>query len=220
LTERATAVGGVPRYFDINSAAGMRKGSLAYQDVAGQLNPDGSMSGADGQIIKENDYVKLANSSRTYGFTTNLGFRYEGFSLRTQIATSWGGANFVDLVNQGTASANNMWSRESFWRDMYGEDNLNGKYPNVGQWTYISSPSDFWQLNTFRCFVRNLSLNYDIPKKVFADTKIAAITLGVTGNNLWDLYNPYPDHYRNMYDNSSVNYPTLRTWSLNFNVSF
>ncbi|WP_347052470.1 SusC/RagA family TonB-linked outer membrane protein [Flavobacterium olei] len=220
LTERATAVGGVPRYLDINSVAGMRKGSLAYQDVAGNLNPDGTLAPADGQIMKDNDYVKLANSSRTYGFTTNLGFKYDNFSLRTQISTSWGGANFVDLVNQGTSSAHNMWSRESFWSDMYGEDNPNGKYPNVAQWSYMSSPSDFWQLNTFRCFVRNLSLNYDLPKKIFADTKIAAITLGITGNNLWDLYNPYPDHYRNMYDSSSVNYPTLRTWSLNFNVSF
>lgn len=220
LTERATAVGGSPKYFDINSASGIRKGSLAYQDVAGQLNPDGTLAAADGQIMKDNDYIKLANSSRTYGFTTNLGFKVEGFYFRTQISTSWGGATFVDLVNQGTSSAHNMWSRESFWTDMYAEDNPNGKYPNVAQWAYMSSPSDFWQLNTFRCFVRNLSIGYDIPKKVFADTKIAAITLGITGNNLWDLYNPYPDHYRNMYDNSSVGYPTLRTWSLNFNVSF
>ncbi|PWB26240.1 SusC/RagA family TonB-linked outer membrane protein [Flavobacterium sp. HTF] len=220
LTERAAEVGGAPKYFDINSASGIRKGSLAYQDVAGQLNPDGTLAPADGQIAKENDYVKLANSSRTYGFTTNLGFKAKGFYLRTQIATSWGGANFVDLVNQGTSSAHNMWSRESFWKDMYSEDNPNGKYPNVAQWTYMSSPSDFWEINTFRCFVRNLSVGYEIPKKVFKDTKIASMTLGVTGNNLWDLYNPYPDHYRNMYDNSSVNYPTLRTWSLNFNVSF
>ncbi|WP_289660644.1 SusC/RagA family TonB-linked outer membrane protein [Flavobacterium panacagri] len=220
LTERATAVGGVPRYLDINSISGMRKGSLAYQDVAGQLNPDGTLAPADGQIMKDNDYVKLANSNRTYSIVTNLGFKIDAFSLRTQISTSWGGATFIDRVNQGTSSASNMWSRESFWRDMYSEDNPMGKYPNVGQWAYMSTDSDFWQVSTFRCFVRNLSLNYDIPKKVFADTKISAITLGVTGNNLWDLYNPYPDHYRNMYDNSSVNYPTLRTWSLNFNVSF
>ncbi|KAF2327976.1 SusC/RagA family TonB-linked outer membrane protein [Flavobacterium ginsenosidimutans] len=220
LSERATAVGGTPKYFDITTPSGIRKGSLAYQDVAGQLNPDGSLAPADGQIMKENDYVKLANSSRTYGFTTNLGFKANGFYLRTQISTSWGGATFVDLVSQGTSSANSMWSRESFWRDMYSDDNPNGKYPNVAQWSYMSSPSDFWQLNTFRCFVRNLSVGYDIPKKVFADTKISGITLGVTGNNLWDLYNPYPDHYRNMYDNSSVGYPTLRTWTLNFTVSF
>lgn len=224
LTEHATAVGGTPKYFDITSAGALRKGSLAYQDTGGQLNPDGTISAPDGQIIsdsKELDYVKLAKSNRKYGFNTNLGFKVSGFYLRTQIATSWGGATFVDLVNQGSSSASNMWARETFWNDMYSaEDNPNGKYPNVAQWTYMSSPSDFWQVNTFRCFIRNLSVGYDIPKKVFADTKISSITLGVTGNNLWDLYNPYPDKYRNMYDNSSVGYPTLRTWALNFNVSF
>jgi TonB-linked SusC/RagA family outer membrane protein len=221
LTERATAVGGTPKYIDITDPTKIGKGSLAYQDVAGAtLNADGSLKGPDGQITKENDYVKLANSSRTYTIITNLGFKTHGFYLKSQISTSWGGATFVDLVNQGTASAASMWSRESFWKDMYGADNPNGKYPNVAQWTYMSSPSDFWQVNTFRCFVRNLSVGYEIPKKAFADTKISSITLGVTGTNLWDLYNPYPDHYRNMYDNSSVGYPTLRTWALNFNVSF
>ncbi|OXA81498.1 SusC/RagA family TonB-linked outer membrane protein [Flavobacterium frigidimaris] len=220
LTDHATAVGGAPNYLGINSVTGMRKGSLAYQDFAGQLNPDGTLAPADGQIATGNDYVKLANSSRTYGFTTNLGLKAKGFYFRTQISTSWGGATFVDLVNQGTSSAANMWAHESFWNDMYGADNPNGKYPNMAQWAYMSSPSDFWQLNTFRCFVRNLSVGYDIPKQVFANTKIQNITLGITGNNLWDLYNPYPDHYRNMYDNSSVGYPTLRTWTLNFNISF
>lgn len=220
LTEHANAVGGTPKYFDINSASGIRKGSLAYEDVAGVINDDGSLTAADGQIIKENDYQKLANSSRIYSFTTNFGMKYKSFYLRTQIATSWGGARFVDLVNQGTSSAHNMWAHETFWNDMYGEDNPNGKYPNMAQWAYMSGPSDFWQVNTFRCVVRNLTFGFDVPKQAFANTKLQSISIGVTGNNLWDLYNPYPDHYRNMYDNSSAAYPTLRTWAVNLNVSF
>lgn len=221
LTKNAAAVGGVPNFMGVTSVSGMRKGMLAYQDVAGQLNAvDGTMAGPDGQIVKENDYVKLAKSARVYGITTNLGMKYEGFYLRTQIATSWGGARFVDLVSQGTASAHNMWSHETFWNDMYGNDNPNGKYPNLAQYSYISAPSDFWQLDTFRCVIRNLTVGFDIPKQVFTGSKIQNISLGVTGNNLWDLYNPYPEHYRNMYDTSYEAYPTLRTWTINLNVSF
>jgi len=219
LTQNAAAVGGTPSYLGITDPTKIQKGSLAYQDVAGVLNADGTLTGPNGQILVGNDYAKLAKSSRTYGFNTNLGMKYSGLSFRTQIATSWGGATFVDLVNQGTSSANNMWARETFWNDMYGADNPNGKYPNLAQ-TGVLSPSDFWQLNTFRCFIRNLTVAYEIPKKVFANTKVQSISLGITGNNLWDLYNPYPDHYRNMYDNSSAGYPTLRSWSLNFNMSF
>lgn len=226
LTERAAAAGagngtGQPKYMDITAITGMRKGMLAYEDVAGQLNTnDGSMAGPDGQIIRDNDYVKLAKSARVYGLTTNLGMKYEGFYLRTQIATSWGGARFIDLVNQGTASSHNMWAHETFWNDMYGDDNPQGKYPNLAQYSTISANSDFWQLDTFRCFVRNLTVGFDIPKQAFANTKLQSISLGVTGNNLWDFYNPYPDNYRNMYDTSYENYPTLRTWTVNLNIAF
>ncbi|PJJ08530.1 TonB-linked SusC/RagA family outer membrane protein [Flavobacterium sp. 1] len=219
LTDNATAVGGVPSYLGNGDPTKIQKGSMAFQDVAGTLQNDGTLTGPDGQIIDKNDYTKLAKSSRTYTINTNLGIKYSGFSLKTQIATSWGGATFVDLVSQSTSSASNMWAREPFWNDMYGTDNPNGKYPNLAA-AGATSTSDFWQLDTFRCVVRNLTLTYDIPKQVFVNTKIQNISLGVTGNNLWDLYNPYPGHYRNMYDDSGVGYPTLRTWSINFNISF
>jgi hypothetical protein len=42
----------------------------------------------------------------------------------------------------------------------------------------------------------------------------------ITGNNLWDFYNPYPNHYRNMYDAPNTGYPTLRTWALGVNLGF
>ncbi|KAF2340338.1 SusC/RagA family TonB-linked outer membrane protein [Flavobacterium tistrianum] len=219
LSANAAAAGTTPSYLTIVDPTKIQKGSLAYQDVAGTLNTDGTLTGPNGQIVAGNDYVKLANSSRTYTINTNLGFKYSNLSVKTQIVTSWGGANFVDLMSQPTSSASNMWSRETFWNDMYAADNVNGKYPNLAQ-TGVLSPSDFWQISTFRCFVRNLTVAYEIPKQVFANTKVNNISIGITGNNLWDFYNPYPDHYRNMYDNSSVGYPTLRSWSFNFNISF
>lgn len=219
LSANAAAAGTTPSYLTIVDPTKIQKGSLAYQDVAGTLNTDGSLTGPNGQIVAGYDYVKLANSSRTYTINTNLGFKYSNLSVKTQIVTSWGGANFVDLMSQPTSSASNMWSRETFWNDMYAADNVNGKYPNLAQ-TGVLSPSDFWQISTFRCFVRNLTVAYEIPKQVFANTKVNNISIGITGNNLWDFYNPYPDHYRNMYDNSSVGYPTLRSWSFNFNISF
>lgn len=222
LTERATAVGGSPSYMTINQMSGMRKGMLAYQDLGGQFNAEtGTQAGPDGIIDRDGlDYAKLANSSRTYGFTTNLGVKYKGFYARTQIATSWGGIRLVDMVNQNTGSTHNMWTRETFWNDMYAADNVDGKYPSAAFMENNGKPSDFWMLDTFRCTVRNLTVGYGLPSDLLKTLNISSLTIGVTGNNLWDLYNPYPDKYRNMYDNSSVPYPTLRTWAINFNVSF
>jgi TonB-linked SusC/RagA family outer membrane protein len=222
LTERATAVGGVPNYMTINNVNSMRKGMLAYEDTAGVYNAStGTQAGADGRIMTNEDYVKLANNSKTYGFTSNLGFKYKTFYFKTQIQTSWGGYRAIDLVKQGTGSAHNDWAHESFWTDMYdATDNPNGKYPNMGQQDYIFAPSDFWQLDTFRCVVRNVTVGFELPREAMKQLNIQKATLGITGNNLWDLYNPYPDHYRNMYDDSASRYPTLRTWSINLNVSF
>jgi len=222
LTDRAAAVGGTPNYLTITNVSNMRKGMLAYEDVGGAFDAaTGERRPADGKITRNDDYQKLVNQNRTYGFTTNLGFKYKSFSLRTQIATSWGGYNAIDMVKQGTSSAHNDWAHESFWTDMYdATDNPNGKYPNMGQQDYIFAPSDFWQLNTFRCVVRNLTVGFAIPKEALKSIKIDGLNFGITGQNLWDLYNPYPDKYRNMYDDSSTRYPTLRTWSLSMNVSF
>ncbi|WP_417939472.1 SusC/RagA family TonB-linked outer membrane protein [Flavobacterium sp. RS13.1] len=230
LTERATAAGTTPNFMGVSTMSGLAKGQLAYQDIGGQYNStDGTQAGPDGRIEHNNDYAKLVNSSRTYGFTTNLGVKYKGFYARTQIATSWGGIRMIDRVKQLTASTHNMWSHETFWNDMYAEDNVDGKYPNMG---YLNdpdgnvpgggagAPSDFWMLDTFRCTVRNLTIGYGLPTEVLKNLNISSLTIGVTGQNLWDLYNPYPNHYRNMYDDSLTAYPTLRTWAVNLNVAF
>lgn len=238
LTASATAVGGTPAFFNVNTKAGMKLGALAYKDLGGVFNTvTGVQSPADGKIAADEDYTKLTKNSRTYGFTTNLGFNYSGFYMKSQIATSWGGYRAIDVVKQGTSSAHNMWAHESYWKDMYstnlnnfadsvidgtGIANTGGKYPNLALYDdfNIAAPSDFWQLNTFRCVIRNLTLGFEFPKQVLSQLKIAKASLGVTGNNLWDLYNPYPDHYRNMYDSSYEAYPTLRTWTVNLNVTF
>lgn len=229
LTERATAAGTTPNFMGVTTMSGLQKGQLAYQDIGGQFNStDGTQAGPDGRIEESNDYAKLVNSSRTYGFTTNLGVKYKGFYARTQIATSWGGIRMMDRVKQLTASTHNMWAHETFWNDMYSDDNVDGKYPNMAYFDKpengiaggVGSPSDFWMLDTFRCTVRNLTIGYGLPQDVLKSLNISSLTIGVTGQNLWDLYNPYPNHYRNMYDDSLTSYPTLRTWAVNFNISF
>ncbi|TDD97807.1 SusC/RagA family TonB-linked outer membrane protein [Flavobacterium cellulosilyticum] len=224
LTANAAAsgvAGAVPNFLGQTNISGVKKGMLAYQDIAGAFNAtNGTQSGADGRIDKNLDYAAIGKSIRSYGFTTNLGMKYQSVFLRTQIGTSWGGSRSIDVVDQYTSTNDAFWSRESFWTDMYGFDNLNGKYPNLAHRDNLSPPSDFWQINTFRCNVRNLTVGFDFPQEFLSQLKISKASLGVTGNNLWDLYNPFPDKYRNMYDNSLSGYPTLRSWTVNLNISF
>jgi hypothetical protein len=99
-------------------------------------------------------------------------------------------------------------------------DNPNGKYPNMAFYDNAYKNSDFWTLPSFRCVVRSLSIGYTLPKEWLSKARISNARLILSGYNLWDLYNPYPGKYRNMYDDPKTGYPTLRTWSLGVNLGF
>jgi TonB-linked SusC/RagA family outer membrane protein len=220
LTDLASKAGTTPLY-NVNQAAitsvtGMRKGMMAYQDQAGSVNAaTGAIAGKNGQINNFEDFVKLAKSGQSYGITTNLGVTYEGISLLAQIATSWGGYNSIDRVSQATSSTSANWSQVAYLNDMYDTaNNVKGKYPNVAYYSTAFATSDFWTLPTFRCVIRSMSVGYTLPKQWLDRIRVSSAKLVLSGNNLWDLYNPYPGKYRNMYDAANINYPTLRTWAL------
>jgi hypothetical protein len=222
LTDLATKAGTTPSYLGITSKTGLKRGMLVYQDLAGQLDANArTIGGPNGKIEKDQDYTKLIKQNKGHGFATNLNFSWKNVSLSAQISTSWGSYTGVDYVKQGTSSGQIFWSHESYLRDMFDTlDNVGGKWPNLGYYDYNSAPSDFWQISSFRSFVRSMTVGYTLPKSFSSKMRMENLRLSVSGFNLWDFYNPYPDKYRNMYDDPKVDYPTLRTWSLNVNATF
>lgn len=215
--------GAEPNFMGIDSKANMKKGMLVYEDVNGQLDADNkTIAGPDGRINEEEDFVKLKKSNRSYGISTNLNMNWKGISLIAQISTSWGGTRYLDYVKQGTSSSNAMWAQPIFLTDMYdAETNPDGKYPSLAYYDdYGGTQSDFFELPTFRMFVRSLSIGYSLPVKWVKKAKVNNARIFLSGNNLWDFYNPYPDKFRNMYDAADVGYPTLRTWALGINLGF
>lgn len=222
LTNLATAAGTTPSYLNITDKTKIYPGMLAYQDLGGSLNTDGTVSGADGQIKSDgSDYAKLVKRNTNYGFSTNLGLSWRDFSWNAMISTSWGSYAAIDYIGQSTGSNRMFWARESFWKDMFDPTtNVNGKYPNIYYSSQNNYASDFWQVSSFRCYVRSMNVAYTVPRKLIAKLGIESAKLSLSGNNLWDFFNPYPNHYRNMYDNAKTSYPTLRTWALGVNLTF
>ncbi|MCH5597784.1 hypothetical protein [Niabella ginsengisoli] len=223
LANNSGVEGAAPKFFDITEKAGLRKGMLVYEDVGGPLNAENkTIAGQDGVITENQDYVKLKKSTMTYGVNTNLSFSWRGISLLAQLSTSWGGVNKLDYLQQRTGSSQSMWAHPIYLNDMFDEnDNTDGKYPNVAYYeAFKGTNSDFFLLPTFRMFVRNLSVGYTLPKEWVKKVSVENARLFVSGNNLWDFYNPYPNKYRNMYDATNVGYPTLRTWALGVNLGF
>jgi hypothetical protein len=228
LTDLAnkSGTGQGPKYGDISDKSAMRKGMVAYQDVRGALNSvDNTYAGPNGQIEKSTqDYVLLKKNSRTYGINTNLSFAYKGISLSAQLVTSWGGYNKIDYIKNNTNSTAMLWAQPVLMNNMYDStDNPNGKYPNLAyydQFFGTNSDASFWKVSSFRMYVRTLSIGYTLPKDIVKRARLDNARLYLSGNNLWDFYNPYPNHYRNMYDAPNVLYPTLRTWALGVNLGF
>jgi len=222
LTDLANAAGTTPSYLGITDKSLIKKGMLAYQDIAGPLDAaTETIAGPNGRIEKDGqDFVPLG-SRRSYGLVTNIGLSWKSISLTTQIATSWGGYRRIDYIKQGTGSTNIIWSHASYLNDMFDPvDNPNGKWPNLAYYDQNGAPSDFWQISTFRSFMRSLVIGYTVPKSIASKVRMSSLRFNLAGFNLWDFYNPYPDKYRNMYDDPKVPYPTLRTWSLGINATF
>lgn len=226
LTDNAAksgVAGAAPNFLGITNKALMKKGMLVYEDVAGNLDATNkAIAGPNGTIATNQDYAMLKKDTRSYSIATNLNFSYKGISLQAQIITSWGGLNKLDYLKQATSSTSMMWAQPVFMNDMYDStDNPNGKYPNLYYYdSFGGTSSDFFTIHNFRMYVRSLSVGYAFPKKWISKARLENARVYLTGNNLWDFYNPYPDHYRNMYDQSNTGYPTLRTWALGVNLGF
>ena len=222
LTDLATKAGTTPSYLGITTKSGIRKGMLAYQDLAGDKDANTqTIAGPNGRVEADQDFAQLVKRNRSTGFVTNIALSWKSITLNTQIATSWGGFNSVDYIKQGTSSGQIFWAHESYLNDMYDTlDNLNGKWPNLAYYSQNSYNSDFWQISNFRSFVRSLAIGYTLPKNITSKIRMESLKVTFAGFNLWDFHNPYPDKYRNMYDDPQVAYPTLRTWSLGVNATF
>ena len=54
LEANATSSGTAPEYLGKKNKTDLRPGMLAYQDLAGTLNDDGSQKGPDGRIVRNN----------------------------------------------------------------------------------------------------------------------------------------------------------------------
>ncbi|WP_243462597.1 hypothetical protein [Bacteroides stercorirosoris] len=194
---------------------------LVYEDIAGDIDTENkTIAGPNGVISKDHgeDYAKLADNRR-HSINTKLRLQWGNFSWSAQISTSWGG--FLDFRGSQAGTGKFMWSQFSYVNDMFDPtDNPNGRYPTMAAGNAYGETSDFWQVSAFRMYVRNMTFAYSLPKSILKKVNIDALSINLTGNNLWDFHNPYPDHFVNMYDGVKTGYPTLRTWSLGLNLTF
>ena len=228
--------------YNITSYLGMTKdkvrpGMLIYKDVRGPQQPDGTYLGPDGVVDRDNDQVQLGKRGNIYGFTMNLGADWKGISVTAQLGASWGGYTTVPAQAIGVASNSNLefYNMPSFWnpdnmyvyQDIYdGGGNLvmaqnrEAEYPNLAYQSVNAIASSFWRISNASVRLSRLTIAYALPSAWLKNTGIKGIRINVTGQNLINFYNPYPDHFTNPMAGAFGSYPNLRKWTVGVNLSF
>ena len=216
----------------------VRPGMLIYKDVRGAYNSEtGTYDGPDGIVDKDNDQVCLSNRSNPYGFTINAHADWKGLSITTQFGASWGGYTTLPAAAIGVASGSNIeyYNMPSFWDpdNMYvyqniydGSGNLlmtenrTAKYPNLAYQSINAVTSSFWRISSTNIRLSRLTLAYTLPQQWFKKVGIKNVRINVTGQNLINFYNPYPDNFTSPMAGTYGSYPNLRRWDIGVNLSF
>jgi hypothetical protein len=228
--------------YNITSYMGMSKdkvrpGMLIYKDVRGAYDEaTGTYAGPDGIVDRDNDQVCLSNRSNPYGFTVNLHADWKGLALTAQFGASWGGYTTLPSAAISVPSTSNLefYNLPSFWdpnnvyvyQDIYdGSGNLvmkqnrEAEYPNLA-YGINSVSSNFWRVSAASVRLSRLTLAYTLPNQWFKSVGIKNVRINITGQNLINFYNPYPDKFTNPMAGTYGNYPNLRKWDVGVNMSF
>lgn len=100
------------------------------------------------------------------------------------------------------------------------EQNREGHYPNLAYSSVNAVTSSFWRISGTRIRLNRLTLAYSLPKKWLKPIGISAVRVNVTGQNICDFYNPYPEKFMDPMSGSYGSYPTLRKFTIGLNVTF
>ena len=99
------------------------------------------------------------------------------------------------------------------------KQNREAEYPNLA-YGINSVSSNFWRVSAASVRLSRLTLAYTLPNQWFKSVGIKNVRINITGQNLINFYNPYPDKFTNPMAGTYGNYPNLRKWDVGVNMSF
>ena len=109
--------------------------------------------------------------------------------------------------------ANGYWTPENSNSDQARPIHRADQY-----WSYASNANTYWYDNMAYFRLKNVTINYSIPKSLLSKVYISQANIFLSGNNLCLLYSA-----QRKYDPEVGNpqgYPAMRTYSVGLNVTF
>jgi len=229
---------------DVHPGMLIYKNVRGSQKSDGSYYAPGDPNDPVGNVIDANDRVQISKrSGNPYGFTLNFGGSYKALTLSAQLAASWGSytllptyaINNKSVVSTATGYDVMQYTNlPSFWSgnmfnyynvldaqgNIVAPQNLDAKYPNLRFAGSVNGvASTFWMVNAANVFLRNITLAYSLPKIWMTKIGVESCRINLTGQNIMEFYNPYPDKFMSPNSPYSI-YPLLRRITLGLNISF
>ncbi|HKG93311.1 MAG TPA: SusC/RagA family TonB-linked outer membrane protein, partial [Gemmatimonadaceae bacterium] len=198
-------------------------GDMKILDIAGAVDggPDGLITLADRTDIGDPTPKFTAGLTNTFG--------WKGVELTGLLQGSYGG-KILNVNRIRTESSPRVNVSRERWLDAWRPDNLDGKYPRVGENPNQVGTNNF-TTNLLEdgsyLRLRTLTLSWNVPQQLISRSRATGARLYVTGNNIFTVtdYTGYdPDVSGQSVGNTNRGidigvYPTARgvTFGLNFN---
>lgn len=198
-------------------------GNLKYKDqLTIDTNGDGIPDRADG-IINPDDRVALGNPFPVISFGLDLTAAYKGFDVAVNMQgvgkrdVLLGGDMVFGLFNAGKIQE---WQVKEFWSPT----NTGADYPILAATSAGSNDiqtNSTWVFNAAYLRVRNISVGYTIPAKLFEKTGVSGLRVYAAAQNLF-TFDKLPEGIDPLVPNGASGniYPITRLISLGIDVKF
>lgn len=211
-------------------------GMLIYKDVNGKWDAEKRTYGPKDHIVDENDMVKISRrQDNPWGFTLNFGAKWKQLSLSGQFGASWGSYVMTpgSVRKSYTAMTNQFGNIPSFWKDMYvyedvtdatgaiiARANRDTDIPNFKYADVNSVESTYWAVKGTTASLRNLSVAYEMPRKLVSRVGISSCRFNLTCQNVCSFVSPEWKDAWSSWGGSYGSYPNLRKFTVGMNMSF
>lgn len=199
-------VNGVPNYPRWNNA---KPGDVIFEDVSG----DGKINADDKILI---DYCDAPQTY--YGITFDATYKNFTLSVLVQGAGKTYSMNTPD-DRRGEAGNFFQWNFDDRWTPTHTDATVGRAWDRTNlYWAQLNNNSTYWYSDMAYCRLKNASLTYDIPKKIFSRLGVSRASVSLSGNNLfliWSAQHNYDPEIA-----SPTSYPAMRTYAIGANITF
>ena len=194
---------------DLSLINGAKIGDIKFKDISGpQGIPDGKITPADRTVISDNQPDFLMG-------ITNI-FRFKGFSFSSTLNIRQGGLSPIATLNPGSS----FFDQANFLNVPY----WTPKNPiNTAPRIDYRNPLGYGFYSD-RSFVRlqDVSLGYEIPKKILSKLHINTLQIFASGKNLatWTDWKGWDPEFGSGSREPGNNGPLLKTFTVGVNLTF